>query len=110
MLEVLREDYIRTARAKGLREFVVLVRHAFKNAAIPVVTIIGLTLAALVGGLVVTEAVFAIPGVGRLIVDSVLRRDYPVIQGVMLMVTIGFLAVNLLVDMLYGYLDPKIRY
>lgn len=110
MLEVLREDYIRTARSKGLRELVVLMRHAFKNAAIPVVTIIGLTLAALVGGLVVTEAVFAIPGVGRLIVDSVLRRDYPVIQGVMLMVTIGFLAVNLLVDMLYGFLDPKIRY
>jgi peptide/nickel transport system permease protein len=110
MLEVLREDYIRTARAKGLRELIVLLRHALKNAAIPVVTIIGLTLAALVGGLVVTEAVFAIPGVGRLIVDSILRRDYPVIQGVMLMVTVGFLAINLMVDMLYGFLDPKIRY
>jgi len=110
MLEVLREDYIRTARAKGLREFPVLFRHGFKNASIPVVTIIGLSFAGLVGGLVVTEAVFAIPGVGRLVVDAVLRRDYAIIQGTTLMVTVAYVAINLIVDMIYGYLDPRIRY
>jgi peptide/nickel transport system permease protein len=110
MLEVLREDYIRTARAKGLGEFMVLVRHGLKNASIPVVTIIGLSMAGLVSGLVVTEAVFAIPGLGRLVVDAVLRRDYPVIQGVILMITVIYVLINLLVDITYGYLDPKIRY
>ena len=110
MLEVLREDYVRTARAKGLGEQAVLISHAFKNASIPVVTIIGIGIAGLVSGLVVTEAVFAIPGVGRLIVDAVLRRDYPVIQGVVLMVTFAYVLINLVVDMIYGYLDPRIRY
>lgn len=110
MLEVLREDYVRTARAKGLGEYKILIAHAFKNASIPVVTIIGIGLAGLVSGLVVTEAVFAIPGVGRLIVDAVLRRDYPVIQGVVLMVTFAYVLINLAVDIIYGYLDPRIRY
>lgn len=110
MLEVLREDYVRTARAKGLGEYNILIAHAFKNASIPVVTIIGIGLAGLVSGLVVTEAVFAIPGVGRLIVDAVLRRDYPVIQGVVLMVTFAYVLINLAVDIIYGYLDPRIRY
>jgi peptide/nickel transport system permease protein len=110
MLEVLREDYIRTARAKGLGEFIVLVRHGLKNASIPIVTIIGLSMAGLVSGLVVTEAVFAIPGLGRLVVDAVLRRDYPVIQGVILIITVFYVIMNLIVDITYGYLDPKIRY
>ena len=109
MLEVLREEYIRTARAKGLGELSVLFRHALKNASIPIVTIIGLTLASLAGGLVVTEAVFAIPGVGRLIVDAVLRRDYPIIQGVIIMITFAYVLMNLIVDLAYGYLDPRIR-
>ena len=110
MLEVLREDYVRTARAKGLGEQAVLLGHAFKNASIPVVTIIGIGIAGLVSGLVVTEAVFGIPGVGRLIVDAVNRRDYPVIQGVILMVTLAYVLINLIVDLIYGYLDPRIRY
>ena len=84
--------------------------HAFKNASIPVVTIIGIGIAGLVSGLVVTEAIFAIPGVGRLIVDAVTRRDYPVIQGVILMVTVAYVLINLVVDLIYGYLDPRIRY
>ena len=110
MLEVLREDYVRTARAKGLGEQAVLLGHAFKNASIPVVTIIGIGIAGLVSGLVVTEAVFGIPGIGRLIVDAVNRRDYPVIQGVILMVTVAYVLINLIVDLIYGYLDPRIRY
>ena len=110
MLEVLREDYVRTARAKGLGEQAVLLGHAFKNASIPVVTIIGIGVAGLVSGLVVTEAVFGIPGVGRLIVDAVNRRDYPVIQGVILMFTVAYVLINLVVDLIYGYLDPRIRY
>ncbi len=110
MLEVLREDYIRTARAKGLRETVVLLRHALKNAALPIVTIIGLSLAGLIAGLVVTETVFAIPGVGRLLVDAVLRRDYPVVQGVVLITAAVYVVVNLGVDLTYAYIDPKIRY
>ena len=110
MLEVLREDYVRTARAKGLGEQAVLLGHAFKNASIPVVTIIGIGIAGLVSGLVVTEAVFGIPGVGRLIVDAVNRRDYPVIQGVILMFTVAYVLINLIVDLIYGYLDPRIRY
>ena len=110
MLEVLREDYVRTARAKGLGEQAVLLGHAFKNASIPVVTIIGIGIAGLVSGLVVTEAVFGIPGVGRLIVDAVNRRDYPVIQGVILMFTVAYVLINLIVDLIYGHLDPRIRY
>ena len=110
MLEILREDYIRTARAKGLGDRIVLLRHALKNASVPVVTVIGLGLAGLIGGLVVTETVFAIPGLGRLIVEAVLRRDYPVIQGVMMLVTLIYVLVNLIVDISYAYLDPRIRY
>ena len=110
MLEVLREDYIRTARAKGLGERVVLYRHALKNAMLPVLTIIGLGLAALVTGLVVVETVFGVPGLGRLVADSISRRDYPVIQGVILTASVVYIFVNLLVDCLYAYLDPRIRY
>ena len=110
MLEILREDYIRTARAKGLAEFPVLIRHAFKNASLPVITVIGLGIAGLVTGLVVTEAVFAIPGVGRLMVNGVARRDFPIIQGVVLATTVSYVLINLLIDLSYGYLDPKIRY
>ena len=110
MLEVLREDYIRTARAKGLGEFAVLFRHALRNASIPVVTVVGLSMAGLVSGLVVTEAVFAIPGMGRLIVDGVTRRDYPIIQGTVLVITVFYVLINLAVDIGYGWLDPKIRY
>lgn len=110
MLEVLREDYIRTARAKGLGEFVVLLRHGFKNAGLPVVTIIGLAIAGLVTGLVITEAVFAIPGVGRLMVNGVARRDFPVIQGIVLLTTVSYVVINLVVDLAYGYMDPRIRY
>jgi peptide/nickel transport system permease protein len=110
MLEVLREDYIRTARAKGLAERVVLVRHALKAASLPIITVIGLIFALMVTGLVVTETVFAIPGVGRLVVDAVIRRDYPVIQGVMMAVAVVYVFINLLVDVMYAYLDPRIRY
>ena len=110
MLEVLREDYIRTARAKGLGEFAVLFRHALRNASIPIVTVVGLSMAGLVSGLVVTEAVFAIPGMGRLIVDGVTRRDYPIIQGTVLVITVFYVLINLAVDIGYGWLDPKIRY
>ena len=110
MLEVLKEDYIRTARAKGLTENVVLIRHALKNAALPIVTIIGLGIAGLISGLTITEAVFAIPGVGRLLVDAVLRRDYPIVQGVILLVAFSYVFINLLVDLSYGFFDPKIRF
>jgi peptide/nickel transport system permease protein len=109
LLEVLREDYVRTARAKGLAERRVLFRHALKNAAVPIMTVIGLGMAALITGLVVTETVFAIPGIGRLVVDSVQRRDYPVIQGVMLLVSLGYVMINLLIDLTYSFFDPRIR-
>jgi len=110
MLEVLREDYIRTARAKGLSETVVLLRHALRNAALPIVTIIGLGFAGLLSGLVITEQVFAIPGVGRLLVDAVVRRDFPVIQGVILITAGMYVLLNLLVDLTYGYFDPRVRF
>ncbi|MDP2947998.1 MAG: ABC transporter permease [Chloroflexota bacterium] len=110
MLEVLREDYIRTARAKGLPERVIMVRHAFRPASIPVLTIIGLAFALAVTGVVVTETVFSIPGTGRLVVDAVSRRDFPVIQGVMMLVATAYVMVNLVVDVVYAYLDPRIRY
>ena len=110
MLEVLREDYVRTARAKGLAEGAVLFRHALKNAFAPVVTVIGLGIAALITGLVVTETVFAIPGVGRLVVDSIQRRDYPTIQGLMLVIALAYLTINLVIDLTYAYIDPRIRY
>jgi peptide/nickel transport system permease protein len=110
MLEVLNQDYIRMARAKGLGQGSVLFVHALKNAAIPIVTVIGIGVALLIGGAVVTESVFAIPGLGRLTVDAILRRDYPVIQGIVLMFSIIYVLVNLLIDILYTVLDPRIRY
>jgi peptide/nickel transport system permease protein len=110
MLTVLREDYIRTAYAKGLPPPAVLLRHALKNAGLPVVTIIGVGVALLIGGVVVTESVFALPGIGRLTVDAILRRDYPVIQAVILMVSGVYVLINLVIDLLYLVLDPRIRY
>ena len=110
VLEVLGEDYIRTARAKGLTDAVVLMRHALSNAAVPIVTVIGLGLALLIGGVVVTESVFNIPGLGRLTVDAVLARDYPTVQAVILLFSFVYVLVNLAVDLLYTVLDPRIRY
>jgi peptide/nickel transport system permease protein len=110
LLEALSEDYVRTGRAKGLSERVILGRHALKNGLIPVVTVLGLQLGGLIGGAVVTEYVFALPGVGRLVVDAVFARDYPLVQGVVLLIAVGFILTNLLVDLVYGWLDPRIRY
>jgi peptide/nickel transport system permease protein len=110
MLEVLREDYIRTARAKGLKERVVLVRHAMRNAMIPVITLIGIFLPLTVTGLVVTEQVFGLPGIGRMMVDAINQRDYPVVQLVVTLVGFTVVLANLGVDLLYGWLDPRIRY
>jgi peptide/nickel transport system permease protein len=110
MLGVLGEDYIRTAFAKGLPPRRVLVRHALRNASLPVVTIIGIGFALLIGGAVVTESVFAIPGLGRLTVDAIVRRDYPVIQGVVLVVSGVYVLINLVIDLLYVVIDPRIRY
>ena len=110
MVDVLSQDYVRTAKAKGVDQHDLLFVHALKNAAVPVVTIIGLGFAGLLGGAVVTESVFAIPGVGRLVVDAILRRDYPVIQGVVLMTSFLYVLVNLAVDLLYTVFDPRIRY
>jgi len=110
LLDVLGEDYIRTARAKGLPVSRLLLRHALKNAAIPIITTIGLGIAMLLGGVMVTESVFAIPGIGRLTVDSILRRDYPVIQGIVLITSMAYVLINLVIDLLYGCFDPRIRY
>jgi len=110
MLDVLAQDYIRTAQAKGLSSDRVLIGHALKNAAVPIVTIIGVSLALLISGVVVTETVFAIPGLGRLTVDAILRRDYPIIQGIILVFSAAYVLVNLLVDLSYTFLDPRIRY
>ncbi len=110
MLEVLQQDYIRTARAKGLAQSPILFIHALKNASVPIVTVIGIGIALLIGGAVVTESVFAIPGLGRLTVDAILRRDYPVIQGVVLLFSFVYVLVNLAIDLLYTVLDPRIRY
>lgn len=110
MLDVLAQDYIRTAKAKGMAEPGVLLGHALKNAAVPIATIIGIGIALLLSGVVVTETVFGIPGMGKLIVDAILRRDYPVIQGVTLMFSLAYVLVNLLIDILYTFLDPRIRY
>lgn len=110
MLEVLQQDYIRTARAKGVGNTGVLFVHALKNAAVPIVTVTGIGIALLIGGAVVTETVFAIPGIGRLTVDAVLRRDYPVIQGVVLLFSFSYVVVNLVLDLTYTLLDPRIRY
>jgi peptide/nickel transport system permease protein len=110
MLEALSEDYVRTARAKGLPEGRVIRGHVLRNALIPVVTVLGLQLGTLIGGAVITEYVFALPGVGRLVVDAVFARDYPLVQGVVLLIALGFIASNLLVDLLYGVIDPRIRH
>jgi peptide/nickel transport system permease protein len=109
MIEVLGEDYIRTARAKGLGQFPILLKHALKNAAIPIVTTIGSGIALLIGGVVVAESVFAIPGVGRLTIEAVTQRDYPVIQGVILLSSLAYVVVNLLIDLSYGLFDPRLR-
>ena len=109
MLEVISQDYVRTARAKGVGELRVLAGHALKNAAIPIVTLLGLQFAQLLGGAVVTETIFAWPGIGRLVVEAIFNRDFPVVQGVVLVVSLIFVAVNLLVDLAYAALDPRIR-
>jgi ABC-type dipeptide/oligopeptide/nickel transport system permease component len=110
MLDVLRQDFVTTARAKGLAEKVIIYKHALKNALIPVVTIMGLQFGILLGGAVLTETVFAWPGVGRLLVDSILARDYPVVQGAVLVLAVSFVLINLLVDLIYAFLDPRISY
>jgi peptide/nickel transport system permease protein len=110
MLDVLSQDYVRTAKAKGVDQRSVLFVHALKNAAVPIVTVIGNSVAVLIAGAVLTESVFAIPGLGRLTVDAILRRDYPVIQGVVLLFSFTYVLVNLLVDLLYTLFDPRIRY
>jgi len=110
MLEVLREDYVRTAFAKGIAQRQVVVRHALRNALIPVITVIGASMGALLGGAVVTELVFTIPGMGRLVVQSIARRDFPVIQGAVMIIAGIYVLVNLLVDILYVYIDPRVRY
>jgi peptide/nickel transport system permease protein len=110
VLETLGEDYIRTARAKGLPEALVLKRHALANAAVPIATVIGIGIALLIGGVVVTESVYAIPGLGRLTVDAVLARDFPTVQGVILLFSFVYVLVNLLVDLSYVFFDPRIRY
>ena len=110
MLEVLGQDFVRTARAKGAARTVVLIRHALRNALLPIVTVIGLQFGTLLGGAVLTETIFAWPGVGRLLVDSIGSRDYPVVQGVVLLLSVSFIAINLITDLLYAYIDPRIRY
>ena len=110
VLEVLGADHVRTARAKGLGNTTVLLRHVLRNAAVPIVTVIGLGVALLIGGVVVTESVYGIPGLGRLTVDAVLARDYPTVQAVILLFSVVYVMVNLLVDLTYTFLDPRIRY
>jgi len=110
MLDVLAQDYVRTAQAKGLAPGAVLLRHALKNAAVPIATVIGIGVALLIGGAIVTETVFALPGIGRLTVDAILRRDYPIIQGVVLMFSAAYVLINLAVDLSYMFFDPRIRY
>jgi peptide/nickel transport system permease protein len=110
LLEVLGQDYVRTARAKGLREFSVIVRHALKNSLIPVVTIVGLDFSVLLGGAVVTETVFAWPGVGQMAIRAINQKDFPVVVGAVTILSLLFVGINLLVDLVYGYLDPRIRY
>lgn len=110
MLEVLRQDFVRTADAKGLSRHIVVIRHAFRNALLPIVTVIGLSVGELLAGSVITETVFNLPGIGRLIVDAIRRRDYPTVQGGILFVTVIYLLVNLAVDLLYAWINPRIRY
>ncbi len=109
MLDVLGEDYVRTARAKGLSEAVVVLKHALRNALVPIVTVVGLTTALMIGGAVVTETVFSLPGVGNLIVNAVLRRDYPVIQGALLVIAAIYVVINFAIDLLYAVVDPRIK-
>jgi ABC-type dipeptide/oligopeptide/nickel transport system permease component len=110
MLEVIRQDYVRTARAKGLAERAVVYRHALRNSLLPVVTFVGWWGGRLLGGIVIMEIVFAVPGMGTALVQAVSYRDYPTVQAIILVMALVFLAVNLLVDLLYGWLDPRIRY
>ena len=110
MLETLSQDFTTTARSKGLQEWVVIIKHALKNALIPIITVVGLQFGSLLGGAVLTETVFAWPGLGRLIVDSILARDYPVIQGTILIFGLLYILVNLVIDLLYALVDPRIRY
>jgi peptide/nickel transport system permease protein len=109
VLEVLGMDYVRTARAKGLRERIVVLKHAFRNALLPVVTIVGLSLGGLLGGAVLTETVFSLAGVGRILFEAITARDYPIIQAFTVVVSIGYVLINLMVDLAYAYLDPRIR-
>jgi peptide/nickel transport system permease protein len=110
MLDVLNEDYVRTARAKGLGEGPVVLKHALRNALVPIVTVLGLTVALMIGGAVVTETVFGLPGVGNLVVNAVLRRDYPVIQGALLVIAVIYVVINFAVDLLYTLVDPRVKY
>jgi peptide/nickel transport system permease protein len=110
MLDVLGEDYVRTARAKGLGEWPVVLKHALRNALVPIVTVLGLTVALMIGGAVVTETVFGLPGVGNLVVSAVLRRDYPVIQGALLVIAMIYVVINFGVDLLYLWVDPRVKY
>jgi peptide/nickel transport system permease protein len=110
MLEVLRQDYIRTAWAKGLKERVIIMRHALKNALIPVVTMIGYQLPVIVGGAVIIEDIFGLPGMGRLLIDATENRDYPVVSGVILVISVVLVLINLIIDLSYGYLDPRVHY
>ncbi|WP_446697827.1 ABC transporter permease [Acetomicrobium sp. S15 = DSM 107314] len=110
MLDVIREDHVRTARAKGLPEWKIILKHVFRNALISIVSALGFTFVALVSGTVVTETVFSLPGIGRLVVESILRRDYPVIQGIILVIVLLYMLINLLVDLSYAFLDPRIKY
>ncbi len=109
VLEVLHQNHVRTARAKGLAEQKVIIRHVLKNAAIPIVTIVGMQMASLLGGIIIVEVIFAWPGLGRLALDAVVRRDYPMVQGAVLIVALFFAVVNVIVDLLYAYLDPRVR-
>lgn len=109
MLEVIRQDYIRTVRAKGQAEYKIILSHVLRNALIPIITVIGLQFGALLGGAIMAETIFSIPGLGRLMIDAIKQRDYPVVQGVVLFVAITFSLVNLLIDIIYGFVDPKIR-
>ena len=109
MLEVIHSDYVRTARAKGQKESIVILRHALKNALIPIITIVGIQFGFLLGGSILTESVFSIPGVGRLAVDAITARDYPIVQGAVVYMAISYVFINLLVDMLYAWVDPRLR-
>ncbi len=110
LLEVLGQDYVRTARAKGLKESAVVVNHALRNSIIPVITVVGVQFGSLLGGAIIVETVFAWPGIGRLLIDAVSARDFPLVQGIMLFIALGFVLVNLVADVLYAYVDPRIRY